>query len=141
MATGKAVLLVLLVVSLHLHLSTGEWKDVLECPPWYLPAQNGSCACGDTLNGAIHCLSEDASLAISSWWCMTFDEALNTTVVGRCIYNPALPLLLSYYTLPVTLNASLFNEQMCGPLNRQGRLKACVAISFCILFKVFKMYQ
>ena len=81
--------------------------------------------CGDSIDGLVRCSlgtdnNNNASLAIAPYTCMTYDEELNTTVFGD---SPYCNMQTSdYYPLPVTENWTAFNEDICGSLNRQGRL-------------------
>ena len=79
--------------------------------------------CGDSIDGRVRCslgTDNNASLAIAPYTCMTYDEELNTTVLGESLYCNS--QMFDYYPLPVTENWTAFNEDVCGSLNRQGRL-------------------
>ena len=80
--------------------------------------------CGDSIDGLVRCSlgtdNNNASLAIAPYTCMTYDEELNTTVFGESLYCNS--QMFDYYPLPVTENWTAFNEDVCGSLNRQGRL-------------------
>ena len=130
MAVLKFLGLALLVIFLWPQKSKGEeeFQDgLLECPPWFLPKE-GSCVCGASLNRQILCTSAEvdhnASLSIVSFTCITYDEEFNTTVAGASIYTPGIQngSPLGYYSVPITHNASYFNEHVCGQLNMEGRL-------------------
>ena len=85
---------------------------------WTYLTENGSCECGDTLNGAIQCNISSHHLAIHTCYCMTYDESTERTVVGPCLYSCVSPQV--YRTLP--LNVSQLNTRMCGHLHRTGQL-------------------
>ena len=130
MAAVKFLVLVLLVIFLRLQRGRGEQEfqdGLLQCPPWFLP-EGDSCVCGDGFGGLILCTSagvdHNASLSIASFTCMTYDEELNTTVFGASIYTPGVQngAPLGHYSVPVTYNASYFNDYICGQLNMEGRL-------------------
>ena len=104
-------------------------SDWLECPVWFEPRGN-YCVCSNSarFSRQVLCFSGDsyrnASLSVASFYCVTYDEAFNTTVIGTTIYTPGLQTgsPLGYYPVPVTCNVSEFNEYVCGQLNMEGRL-------------------
>ena len=60
------------------------------CPTWSYQTANGSCECGDTLNGAIRCNISMHDLGICGFYCMTFSNYTGHTVAGGagpCIYE------------------------------------------------------
>ena len=90
----------------------------LSCPTWTYPTENGSCECGDTLNGAIQCNISSHHLAIHMCYCMTYDESTGSTVAGPCVYGCT--ATQAFRALP--LNVSQLNNIMCGHLHRTGQL-------------------
>ena len=94
--------------------------NVLECPTWYIPAENGThCVCGSTVDGELRCL-EDQKISIVTLSCMTYTE--EQTLIGLCPYaaSNSKPYKDLYNTLPK--NVSQLNDFMCGGLNRTGLL-------------------
>ena len=128
MTTVTILLLVLLVTPLSvLHRCRAEEgtapAEQLECPLWFV-RDGDTCECGDSIDGLVRCSlgtdNNNASLAIAPYTCMTYDEELNATVFGDSRFCNL--QMFDYYPLPVTENWTAFNEDICGSLNRQGRL-------------------
>ena len=94
------------------------------CPTWFVPTETESgsysCKCGDSLNGIVYCddCSEEVALLVD--FCMSYDPALNQTVVGPCIYTRTNITVGGYIPLPD--NASQLNHAICGAFNRDGLL-------------------
>ena len=102
------------------HEQSGE---VLEstCPTWYYQKRDGSCSCGDWLNGAIICSPESESVALAACYCMTYSEDSNDTVAGACLYS-YFRCNSNNFDYVIPHNVSELNEMMCGFLNRDGQL-------------------
>ena len=103
------------------HEQSGE---VLEstCPTWYYRTRDGSCSCGDVLNGAIICsLDSNERVSLAVFYCMTYSEDSTDTVAGACLYSYFSGSSKEFnYVIPQ--NVSELNEMMCGFLNRDGQL-------------------
>ena len=94
------------------------------CPTWTYQTENGSCECGDTLNGAILCNVSMHRLAIRGFYCMTYNNYTGNTVAGGagpCIYYTHMTESFEFYH-PLPLILSELNTGMCGPLHRTGQL-------------------
>ena len=124
------------VVSQDTHFSTTGFinpsseKNTTLCPVWSVSPTN--CTCGASLNNLIRCSKN--TVQIQQCLCMYFDETLNTTFVGNCLYTcfhhnsvhshhgPA-----GYVNFDRLRNGSKFNQDMCldnpvsGNMHRQGR--------------------
>ena len=97
-------------------------KDV--CPPWFVQDNKSTtgCSCGNAYaNGAIVCGSDSPLLHFG--FCMTYNSANETTEYGPCPfiarYNSNTASFSDVWYLQLPSNASLLNEFMCGPLNRE----------------------
>ena len=88
------------------------------CPPWFEPA-NGTCKCGDSIDGIVKCNETVQESAILDCHCMTYSETTGTVVVGACLYNCVKRDSL-YHQMPQTLEK--LNNEMCGHFNRDGQL-------------------
>ena len=104
-------------------------SDWLECPVWF-ELRGNTCVCSNSarFRRQVTCFSGDsyrnASLSVASFYCVTYDEEFNTTVIGTTIYTPGCQTgsPLGNYPVPITCNASEFNERVCSQLNMEGRL-------------------
>ena len=90
----------------------------VSCPPWFEPF-NGTCKCGDSVDGIVECNELQQESAILECYCMTYNETTETVVVGRCLYN-CVKRDSRYHQMPKTLEK--LNEAMCGDFNRDGQL-------------------
>ena len=91
------------------------------CPPWFEPL-NGTCKCGDSVDGIVNCDETLQESAILDCHCMTYNESTGT-VVGACFYNCVHNNNLKdvvYHPIPKTVEH--VNDVMCGRLNRSGQL-------------------
>ena len=93
------------------------------CPPWFIPDNRSSSGCScQQYASKVHCGSNFPLLRFGA--CMTYNSTTGATEFGPCPYiahyNYTIVNGLSYIQLPS--NASLLNEFMCGPLNREGKL-------------------
>ena len=96
-ATGCSKLIgtILLIAALQVksscaHLSeySGTDRSCWE-HPWLIPipGSNGSCECGSDLGGVVKCSNVTREVTLRGCYCMSYSEALNTTVVGECLYT------------------------------------------------------
>ena len=93
------------------------------CPAWFVPASNSThCSCGNTLGGIVRCNETRKELLLFACYCMTNDEHMGL-VVGGCAYNCNFNGR-SYSPYRHFYNNSKYsvNDEICGPLNRRGRL-------------------
>ena len=99
---------------------TTAQQDV--CPPWFIPDNRSSTGCSCLSTSGITCGSDAPLLHFG--YCMTYNSSTGTTQYGPCPYiaryNTTIVADVFYIRLPE--NASLLNEFMCGPLNREGEL-------------------
>ena len=94
------------------------------CPTWYNETKHNQlirCVCGDTLGTTVKCDYAMLATLILSGYCMSYDDTVNDTVVGRCPFNYHYPDAQTFY---VTLPNDTFelNSFMCSGLNRTGVL-------------------
>ena len=120
--------------ALHQERETGNLHDSLRgtvnavqeqsCPTWYVEAKQSGvtrCVCGATLEGAVRCKDATQETQILEGYCMSYDDTINDTVVGRCPFNFHYPDTHNFYvTLPN--DTSELNSFMCSGLNRTGLL-------------------
>ena len=90
----------------------------VSCPPWFEPF-NGTCKCGDNIDGIVNCSESLPESAVLDCHCMTYDETMGT-VVGTCLYNCVKKRDNRYHRVPKTVEE--LNDAMCGHLNRGGQL-------------------
>ena len=99
----------------------------LPCPPWsYCDSVHGTCKCPRIPTRALECdgFEKRNSPRVLECNCMTYNEELNQTEVGHCIYNCAIykktsPFDVVYHSFPT--NTSDWNDVMCGKF-RTGTL-------------------
>ena len=87
----------------------------VSCPPWFEPF-NGTCKCGDSIDGIVKCNETQQESAILECYCMTYNETTGMVVVGQCLYN----CVKRDSRLPKTVEH--LNDVMCGHLKRSGQL-------------------
>ena len=94
---------------------------------WFVPTgKNHTCKCGHTFDGIVSCDENTKQVGIIDCYCITFDSASNTTVVGECLFNCE-NVTKSYYDsiyhhVPRNIASGDDNNSVCGYLNRRGRL-------------------
>ena len=92
------------------------------CPTWYLAMKHNAvnkCVCGATLEGVVRCDEATLETLIIAGTCMSYDDTINDTVVGRCPFNYHYHDTF-YITLPN--DTTELNSFMCSGLNRTGLL-------------------
>ena len=93
------------------------------CPPWFVPDNRSSagCSCRKSYDEVV-CGSHSALLQLG--FCMTYNSKTETAEYGPCPYIAHYKTVTKDYIFYIQLpqNASLLNEFMCGPLNREGEL-------------------
>ena len=105
------------------------------CPLWTLPTSNGTCECGDRINGITECRESKGgfSVSIPYCYCMTYNNALTTAVLGRCMFTCQVPntnpghsqsCSFHYRVITTTNDTAEINQIVCSNLNmhRTGQL-------------------
>ena len=95
--------------------------NVSECPTWTYHKKSSSqkkCVCGNSMMDAVQC-SPTLDVHISPYYCMSYDEGLNATVVGKCPYRP---LVWGYHPERVPQEPSSVSSFLCDTFHRRGRL-------------------
>ena len=107
-------------LSLYNHSSPFCNED--QCPSWsYCDNYDGFCKCKDQ---TFVCNENGHRVAILCCYCLSYDNATNTTKFGLCIYNcfhqpgEYYPNEVSYVTLPYSYTE--FDVSTCGLYNRHG---------------------
>ena len=104
-----------------------EGSSVVEeqpCPTWYRETKHNGvtrCVCGATLEGTVRCDDATQKTLIIAGLCMSYNETINDTVVGRCAFNYHNPDTQIFY-VTVPNDTSQLNSFMCSGLNRTGLL-------------------
>ena len=60
------------------------------CPTWTHPNKSSSqheCLCGNSLKDAVYCDPNTLEVHLAPYYCISYSEKLNTTVVGTCPYR------------------------------------------------------
>ena len=92
-----------------------------QCPPWTSP-QNGSCKCGNDLEGIVKCEDKRGAFALKNCFCMTTQEIRNSNsvLVGICPYTCYITIKMTH---PINTNATEdLNNETCGPHKRRGKM-------------------
>ena len=93
------------------------------CPP-ALFCKDGECACGKYPFNFVKCNRHKSSSSVKRQYCVTYDEDLNTTLVGHCSFISnwhrldTTPKL--FYRLPPSVHQ--LAHVMCSVYNRTGTL-------------------
>ena len=100
---------------------SADAPDGTPCPTWFFadPSANGTCRCGNDIDGAVRCNDSTKEVAILRCYCMTYSESTGP-VVGTCFYNCLHPTLQSALYHPLPSNATKLS--MCEYFNRAGQL-------------------
>lgn len=117
-------------------LNEEVYSDQWKCGfPW--SRKNSSCECGDSIHESVYCNLNRKNMSwtkvgILSCSCITFDDSLNTTVVGHCFLNCENGSASDHsrinrvYHVVNRRNLNIpqenFTDSVCGYLNRNGRL-------------------
>ena len=94
------------------------------CPTWYLAMKHNAaskCVCGVTLEGIVRCDDTTLEALILAGTCMSYDDTINDTVVGRCPFDYHYPDTQTFY-VTVPNDTTELNSFMCNGLNRTGLL-------------------
>ena len=115
--------IVLLCIWMNIEASKCVQKpNVPECPTWTYPNKFSSqdeCVCGSHLEGAVECSPTTLDVFIAPYYCMSYDQVLNTTVIGSCPYRP---LVQEYHPALVPKEPSSLSSFICGTFHRRGQL-------------------
>ena len=103
--------------TIHKYSSVSAQSNNGSCPPWFKPF-NGTCKCGDSIDGVVNCDESLQESAVLDCHCMTYNKTTGT-VVGACLYNCVRRDNL-YHQMPKTVEE--LNDAVCGHLNRGGQL-------------------
>ena len=121
-----SLLPLLLVFASLMRLSSCAGNET--CPTWLFRSEEDWCSCGSSLVNVVTCNNETGDVGILGSFCLTsYGTRPDQTnpVVGSCLYaqNHGTPTEGGaglYVT--VARNISEQDEQLCGYLNRKGRL-------------------
>ena len=97
------------------------------CPTWLYQSKQGWCTCGSSLLNKILCSNISQEVSIDNSLCLTsFNPDDNKVAVGRCLYAQNHQKysdgnVYGVY-IDVDKNITQQDEQLCGYLNREGRL-------------------
>ncbi len=93
------------------------------CPPWTYP-DGDQCKCGESPFQIIHC-SNTTEVSLLQWNCITYNEDLDITEAGTCIY-PCRDNMRHDFNdplyAPLPGNVSDLIQFMCSAFNRRGTL-------------------
>ena len=79
-----------LITGVHKSSASFSESSNQTCPIWTTPKViNGTigCECGNTLNFVVICDTNNFAVHILLYYCMSYSDEFNTTVVGRCLYH------------------------------------------------------
>ena len=79
-----------LITGVHKSSASFSESSNQSCPIWTTPKViNGTigCECGNTLNSVVVCETNNFAVQILLYYCMSYSDEFNTTVVGRCLYH------------------------------------------------------
>ena len=113
------------------------------CPIWTTPVENNdtfSCECGSNVSDVVFCDDKTLDVFVVHYYCMTYNEVLNNTVVGHCLYNlfdgnsPFHRYYLKLPTLKHRNNTALcqFTEKFDGISCTQYQYKTGPMCSGCV---------
>ena len=72
------------------HANVKHHNDYRICPAWTHPNESSSqheCICGDSLKYTVECNPSTLDVYLPPFYCMSYNESLNTTFVGKCPYR------------------------------------------------------
>ena len=94
------------------------------CPTWYRETNHNGvtrCVCGARIENNVRCDDATQETLILAGYCMSYNETISDTVIGRCPFSYHYPDAQTFYvTLPN--DTSQLNSFMCSGLNRTGLL-------------------
>ena len=109
------------IKSLNYDFFQSEQESHIQCPSWTYQNQS-NCRCGSYLHGIVDCNQATKEVKLLKCYCMTHsDIAMNTTVVGSCIFNCAVDSSLKEY-YRVTKDIESLDNEICGQYNREGQM-------------------
>ena len=108
-----------------------DHSNQIECPLWTIPTTNNTCLCGN--HKIAKCDYKMNSVSLPYCYCMTYNVALNTPVVGHCLFTCQVPntvpghslSCLDHYRVIVTTNDTAeISHNVCSNLgmHRTGQL-------------------
>ena len=87
---------------------------------------SGKCECGDTVggNGIVACDSETLKIAVLYCYCMTYNDKVNQTFVGKCPTMCKLERDSEYisHNMIYSNTTDELNNEMCKDYSRRGQL-------------------
>ena len=96
------------------------------CPTWFFHSSDGECTCGSSITNLIVCNNETEEVYILSPFCLTsFCNKSNEAVIGSCLFAQShgqAPKGMDGLYNKVYKNIFQQDQQLCGYLNREGRL-------------------
>ena len=107
----------------HCFVPAPSVEDTDPCPPWFIPQNKTAsfnatveCVCGPQTDGIV-CNPKTCNTSLHFEYCITYDSATRTQVVGVCQFqsNPNFMTMLPSHVQEL-------NEFMCGQFNREGQL-------------------
>ena len=106
----------------HCFVPAPSDEDTDPCPPWFIQREIAGdsttveCVCGPQTDGIV-CNPKTCNTSLHIEYCITYDSATRTQVVGACQFQSN-PNFMT--TLPSHIQE--LNEFMCGQFNREGQL-------------------
>ena len=106
----------------HCFVPAPSDEDTDLCPPWFIQQEIAGdnatveCVCGPPTDGIV-CNPKTCNTSLHIEYCITYDSATRTQVVGACQFQSN-PNFMT--TLPTHIKE--LNEFMCGHFNREGQL-------------------
>ena len=106
---------------------TGWGSSVAEkqsCPTWHVEIKHDGvtrCVCGATLEAKVKCDDATQETLILTGYCMSYNETINDTVIGRCPFTYHYPDAQTFYVI-LPNDTHELNSFMCDGLNRTGLL-------------------
>ena len=106
----------------HCFVPAPNDEDTDPCPPWFIQQEIAGdnttveCVCGPPTEGIV-CNPKTCNISLHIDYCITYDSATRTQVVGACQFQSN-PNFMT--TLPTHIKK--LNEFMCRHFNREGQL-------------------
>ena len=97
-------------------------NELNNCPPWHLPAENGTCKFGSSLSGVVRRTPNTGGTTLLYFNCMTTANHTGSKrdVVGECFLHT--PFTASSMEFQLPTNISKLNSFMCSEYYRVGQL-------------------
>ena len=114
----KIVTSILLIVTLTgIRTGVSHSSSLSSCPTWTYLNSRHDCVCGNSLDGIIQCNPRTLQVNIAPYYCMSYDERLNSTTAGNCPYTA-----LETNRVQLPKDPSHLENVLCGKSNREGHL-------------------